>query len=71
MKANLNLNLQRIVKVREDERENLRRELRRSREKLHAMDNKAQREENLVTSTSNIHTQTEIGELIFLKGILI
>ncbi|XP_043471753.1 rho guanine nucleotide exchange factor 11 isoform X2 [Leptopilina heterotoma] len=54
--------LLRIVKVREDERENLRRELRRSREKLHAMDNKAQREENLVTSTSNIHTQTEIDE---------
>ncbi|XP_051166448.1 rho guanine nucleotide exchange factor 11 isoform X3 [Leptopilina boulardi] len=52
--------LLRIVKDREDERENLRKELRRSREKIHSMDNKAQREENLVTSTSNIHTQTEI-----------
>ncbi|XP_012276921.1 rho guanine nucleotide exchange factor 11 [Orussus abietinus] len=52
-----------IVKEREDERERLRNELRRSRERLHAIDTETQRRECHHTSTSTSQTQTEPGEL--------
>lgn len=62
---NFNLNVQKIVKDREEEREILRKELRSSRERIHAMDAKAQRTETPVTLRANIHTQTEIGMFTF------
>ena len=52
---------QEIVKVREEERERLRKELRRSRERLHALDADAQQQHREQTNvpTAAIHTQTE------------
>ncbi|XP_043278903.1 rho guanine nucleotide exchange factor 11 isoform X2 [Venturia canescens] len=47
-----------IVKDREDERERLRKELRSSRERLHAIDSEAQRLQSNVP-TVEIHTQTD------------
>ena len=53
------------MKEREEERERLRKELRRSREKLHAMDTDAQKRESTETFTASIHTQTELGKFYF------
>ncbi|XP_033211602.1 rho guanine nucleotide exchange factor 12 isoform X2 [Belonocnema kinseyi] len=54
--------LLRIVKEREEERERLWKELRQSREKLHAIDADAQRRETAETFTASIYTQTELDE---------
>ncbi|XP_017884357.1 rho guanine nucleotide exchange factor 11 isoform X3 [Ceratina calcarata] len=51
-----------IIKEREEERETLRKELRRSRERLHALDADIQRREFSETYTTSSHTQTEPGE---------
>ncbi|CAK9805241.1 Rho guanine nucleotide exchange factor 12 [Anthophora quadrimaculata] len=53
-----------IIKEREDERETLRKELRRSRERLHALDADIQRREFSETCTTSIQTQTEPGEIL-------
>lgn len=48
-----------IIKEREEERETLRKELRRSRERLHALDADIQRREFSETCTASSQTQTE------------
>ncbi|XP_017794853.1 PREDICTED: rho guanine nucleotide exchange factor 11 isoform X2 [Habropoda laboriosa] len=53
-----------IIKEREEERETLRKELRRSRERLHALDADIQRREFSETCTTSIQTQTEPGEIL-------
>ncbi|XP_029032097.2 rho guanine nucleotide exchange factor 11 isoform X2 [Osmia bicornis bicornis] len=53
-----------IVKEREEERETLRKELRRSRERLHALDTDIKRREYSDTCTISCQTQTETGEIL-------
>ncbi|XP_034171982.1 rho guanine nucleotide exchange factor 2 isoform X4 [Osmia lignaria lignaria] len=53
-----------IVKEREEERETLRKELRRSRERLHALDTDIKRREYSETCTISCQTQTETGEIL-------
>ncbi|XP_043803070.1 rho guanine nucleotide exchange factor 12 isoform X2 [Apis laboriosa] len=53
-----------IIKEREEERETLRKELRRSRERLHALDADIQRREFSETCTASSQTQTEPSELL-------
>ncbi|OAD46957.1 Rho guanine nucleotide exchange factor 12 [Eufriesea mexicana] len=53
-----------IIKEREEERETLRKELRRSRECLHALDADIQRREFSETCTVSSQTQTEFGEIL-------
>ncbi|CAL7948275.1 unnamed protein product [Xylocopa violacea] len=53
-----------IIKEREEERETLRKELRRSRERLHALDADIQRREFSETCTTSSQTQTEPGEIL-------
>ncbi|XP_018356037.1 PREDICTED: rho guanine nucleotide exchange factor 12 isoform X3 [Trachymyrmex septentrionalis] len=50
-----------IVKEREEEREKLRKELRRSRERMHALDIEVQRREFSELITTTTHTQTMLG----------
>ncbi|XP_018377345.1 PREDICTED: rho guanine nucleotide exchange factor 12 isoform X3 [Trachymyrmex cornetzi] len=50
-----------IVKEREEEREKLRKELRRSRERIHALDIEVQRREFSEIITTTTHTQTMLG----------
>ncbi|XP_076383350.1 rho guanine nucleotide exchange factor 2 isoform X1 [Megalopta genalis] len=52
-----------IIKGREEERERLRKELRRSRERLHALDADIQRREFSETCTISNQTQTEPGDV--------
>ncbi|XP_074095470.1 rho guanine nucleotide exchange factor 2 isoform X4 [Cotesia typhae] len=58
--------LLKIVKERDEERDRLRKELRRSRERLHAIDADAQRKdrEQYQFSTSTIQTPTDLGDHI-------
>ncbi|XP_066599508.1 rho guanine nucleotide exchange factor 12-like isoform X2 [Prorops nasuta] len=51
-----------VIKKIEDERDKLRKELRRSRERLHALDSDAQRREFSDAPTTTMYTQTEPGE---------
>ncbi|XP_003691392.1 rho guanine nucleotide exchange factor 11 isoform X1 [Apis florea] len=53
-----------IIKEREEERETLRKELRRSRERLHALDADIQRREFSETCTASSQTQTEPSEVL-------
>lgn len=53
-----------IIKEREEERETLRKELRRSRERLHAFDADIQRREFSETCTTSSQTQTEPSEIL-------
>lgn len=53
-----------IIKGREEERERLRKELRRSRERLHALDADIQRREFSETCTTSSQTQTEPGDVL-------
>ncbi|XP_076301596.1 rho guanine nucleotide exchange factor 2 isoform X2 [Lasioglossum baleicum] len=53
-----------IIKGREEERERLRKELRRSRERLHALDADIQRREFSETCTTSNQTQTEPGDIL-------
>nr|XP_031847705.1 rho guanine nucleotide exchange factor 12 isoform X2 [Nomia melanderi] len=53
-----------IIKGREEERERLRKELRRSRERLHAHDADVQRREFSETCTTSNQTQTEPGDIL-------
>ncbi|XP_076650814.1 rho guanine nucleotide exchange factor 2 isoform X2 [Halictus rubicundus] len=52
------------IKGREEERERLRKELRRSRERLHALDADIQRREFSETCTISNQTQTEPGDIL-------
>ncbi|XP_024942922.1 rho guanine nucleotide exchange factor 11 isoform X3 [Cephus cinctus] len=51
-----------IVKDREEERDRLRKELHRNRERLHALDADAQHREVIQVTTTTTQTQTELGE---------
>ncbi|XP_011700224.1 PREDICTED: rho guanine nucleotide exchange factor 1-like isoform X2 [Wasmannia auropunctata] len=51
-----------ITKEREDEREKLRKELRRSRERIHALDTDVQRREFSEMITTTTHTQTMLDD---------
>ncbi|XP_020285964.1 rho guanine nucleotide exchange factor 11 isoform X2 [Pseudomyrmex gracilis] len=53
-----------IIKEREDEREKLRKELRRSRERIHALDSDMQRREFSEAITRTTHTQTALGDSV-------
>ncbi|XP_018395362.1 PREDICTED: rho guanine nucleotide exchange factor 11 isoform X4 [Cyphomyrmex costatus] len=53
-----------IVKEREEEREKLRKELRRSRERIHALDIEMQRREFSEIVTTTTHTQTMLDDLV-------
>ncbi|XP_018356038.1 PREDICTED: rho guanine nucleotide exchange factor 12 isoform X4 [Trachymyrmex septentrionalis] len=53
-----------IVKEREEEREKLRKELRRSRERMHALDIEVQRREFSELITTTTHTQTMLDDLV-------
>ncbi|XP_033196749.1 rho guanine nucleotide exchange factor 2 isoform X2 [Bombus vancouverensis nearcticus] len=53
-----------IIKEREEERETLRKELRRSRERLHALDADIQRREFSETCTVSSQTQTKSSEVL-------
>ncbi|XP_018377348.1 PREDICTED: rho guanine nucleotide exchange factor 11 isoform X6 [Trachymyrmex cornetzi] len=53
-----------IVKEREEEREKLRKELRRSRERIHALDIEVQRREFSEIITTTTHTQTMLDDLV-------
>ncbi|XP_053593711.1 rho guanine nucleotide exchange factor 11 isoform X3 [Microplitis demolitor] len=53
-----------IVKERDEERERLRKELQRCRERLHAIDADAQRREQYQFSTSTTQTPTDLGDHI-------
>lgn len=53
-----------IIKERDEERERLRKELRRSRERLHALDVDIQRREFSETCTTSNQTQTEPGDVL-------
>lgn len=55
------IELQEIIKEREEEREKLRKELRRSRERIHALDTDVQRREFSEVITATTHTQTTTG----------
>ncbi|XP_046751992.1 rho guanine nucleotide exchange factor 12 isoform X4 [Diprion similis] len=59
-----------IVKDREEERERMRRELRRSREKLHAIDADAQRRGVLQNLNTSTHTQTDPSESLNGEGFV-
>ncbi|XP_018052541.1 PREDICTED: rho guanine nucleotide exchange factor 11 isoform X3 [Atta colombica] len=53
-----------IVKEREEEREKLRKELRRSRERIHALDIEVQRREFSELMTTTTHTQTMLDDIV-------
>ncbi|XP_077272585.1 rho guanine nucleotide exchange factor 2 isoform X2 [Temnothorax americanus] len=53
-----------IIKEREEEREKLRKELRRSRERIHALDTDVQRREFSEIITTTTHTQTMLDDLV-------
>ncbi|XP_025601965.2 rho guanine nucleotide exchange factor 11 isoform X3 [Athalia rosae] len=59
-----------IVKDREDERERMRRELRRSRERLHAVDADVQRRGILQNPITSTHTQTDLSESLTGEGFV-
>ncbi|XP_025265216.1 rho guanine nucleotide exchange factor 12 isoform X5 [Camponotus floridanus] len=53
-----------IIKEREEEREKLRKELRRSRERIHALDTDVQRREFSEVVTTTTHTQTATDDVV-------
>ncbi|XP_011332497.1 rho guanine nucleotide exchange factor 12 isoform X2 [Ooceraea biroi] len=53
-----------IIKEREEEREKLRKELRRSRERIHALDVDVQRREFSEVTTATTHTQTALDDIV-------
>ncbi|XP_046628149.1 rho guanine nucleotide exchange factor 11 isoform X2 [Neodiprion virginianus] len=59
-----------IIKDREEERERMRRELRRSREKLHAIDADVQRRGVLQNLNTSTHTQTDPSESLNGEGFV-
>lgn len=60
--------MQKVVKEREEDRERLRKELHRSRERLHAIDADVQRREPYQFSTSTTQTPTESEDHITAGG---
>ncbi|KAL6428551.1 hypothetical protein ACFW04_007884 [Cataglyphis niger] len=54
-----------IIKEREEEREKLRKELRRSRERIHALDSDVQRREFSEVITTTTHTQTATDDVMY------